>query len=424
VSGAPIKYSVTGPQTAGDSPPAAPSRADRTLVAATTLLLLAAPFAASAGLRGASLLLASAALCVHLRARLVQLRDRFPPGVLVAFLAWSALALASIAWSAAPQYTLSELKPELLYPAVALVAFFLAADATRWRLWWVALMAGTALAVAATVLQELLPFTLSRHSMDGGPGHFSTHLVLIAPLLFALVWPRPWGREHGAAALVVALAAIVALAWQTGNRMVWPALAAELLVGIAAWRSAARDASAASRTLVRMTLFAGVALTVAFAASVVERHERIASLKPREAASLATDLRPRIWAVAMERLREAPWLGHGFGREIRADAFIPVTPRSVPHPEIRHAHNVFLDVAIQLGGAGLAAFIALLAALALEYRRYLRDPALAPLGIMGLALLAGFVAKNLTDDFLYRHNALVFWAINGMLLGLARARGR
>jgi hypothetical protein len=42
------------------------------------------------------------------------------------------------------------------------------------------------------------------------------------------------------------------------------------------------------------------------------------------------------------------------------------------------------------------------------------------LGAIGLALLAAFLVKNLTDDFFNRHNALVFWALNGMLLGLAR----
>jgi hypothetical protein len=36
----------------------------------------------------------------------------------------------------------------------------------------------------------------------------------------------------------------------------------------------------------------------------------------------------------------------------------------------------------------------------------------------------GFLAKNLTDDFLHRHNAQVFWALNGMLVGFGRrARG-
>jgi hypothetical protein len=32
------------------------------------------------------------------------------------------------------------------------------------------------------------------------------------------------------------------------------------------------------------------------------------------------------------------------------------------------------------------------------------------------------VVKNLTDDFFYRHNALVFWALNGMLVGFGRSR--
>ena len=31
--------------------------------------------------------------------------------------------------------------------------------------------------------------------------------------------------------------------------------------------------------------------------------------------------------------------------------------------------------------------------------------------------------KNLTDDFFVRHNALVFWALNGMLLGLGQRLG-
>ena len=52
------------------------------------------------------------------------------------------------------------------------------------------------------------------------------------------------------------------------------------------------------------------------------------------------------------------------------------------------------------------------------------DAALAPLGMMGLALIAGFVVKNLTDDFLHRHNGLVFWALNALLLGLARGAKR
>ena len=411
---------MTGPQTAGDPLAATPpSVADRLLTASTTTLLLVVPFAGSAGVRGGLLVLAAVALCMRLRANLALLLERFPRPVLALFAAWAALSIASLAWSRDRAYSLAELKPELLYPSLALTFFFLAAREDRWRPWWSALMAGTALAVAANLLQELMPFALSRHALDGGPGHLSTHLVLMTPLLFAMVWPRPWGREHGALALVVALAFVVVAAWLTENRIVWAALGAQLVAGIAAWRVSAHGDPAATRSIVRVTLAAGLILVAAFATTVVERSGQGVRLASPIAAQLERDLRPRIWGTAAELFGKAPLLGHGFGREILSDAFRPLTPRTVSHPEIRHAHNVFFDVALQTGLAGLAVFVVLLAALALEYKSYLSNARTAPLGIMGLAVLAGFVVKNLTDDFLYRHNSLLFWAIHGILLGLA-----
>jgi hypothetical protein len=64
--------------------------------------------------------------------------------------------------------------------------------------------------------------------------------------------------------------------------------------------------------------------------------------------------------------------------------------------------------------------VLVLAMLVREYAAMLARPAVAPWGIVGLAILAGFIAKCLTDDFLHRHNAVLFWALNGMLLGLGR----
>jgi O-antigen ligase len=389
------------------------------LTAATTTFLLVVPFASSAGVRGVLLLLAAIPLGMRLRTHLARLRERFPRPVLVAFAAWAVLVVASLAWSRDRAYTRGELKPELLYPALVLVFFFLASRPDRWRAWWTALMTGTVLVLAAVFLQEVLPFPISRHSMDAGPGHLSTHLVLVAPLLFAIVWHKPWGREQAALVLVVAMAFLVGAGWLTGNRMIWAALGAQLLVGIAAWRASARLGAVPERSLPRVTLAVGIIFVVAFATSVFQRNEKVFGGAGGASPQVERDLRPRIWAVAAERFRDAPLLGHGFGREILAPSFIPVTPPGTQHPEVRHGHNVFVDVALQLGLVGLAVFIALLASLALEYRRFLAHPGLAPLGVMGLAVLAGFVVKNLTDDFAYRHNALAFWAINGMLLGLA-----
>jgi O-antigen ligase len=164
-------------------------------------------------------------------------------------------------------------------------------------------------------------------------------------------------------------------------------------------------------------------LVAAAGAMVAERNDRIYADAP-VVTHLEHDLRPAIWRTAAQVIADAPLLGHGFGREIRADAFRALKPEGGEHPEVHHAHNVFLDVAVQLGFVGLAVFVALLATLAAAHARLLASPRAAPLGLLGLIVIAGFVTKNLTDDFFHRHNAQVFWALNGLLLGLGRRLAR
>jgi len=52
------------------------------------------------------------------------------------------------------------------------------------------------------------------------------------------------------------------------------------------------------------------------------------------------------------------------------------------------------------------------------------DRWLARLGALGLMVLAGFIARNLTDDFFLRANARLLFAVHGMLLGAAHLRRR
>lgn len=371
------------------------------------------------------MLIIAALALVFSRGRALFDTPPIPRAVALAYGAWIALCVASLGWSEIPAYTLSELRAESLYGTLAFAVFFLAGgDASRWRPWWTTLMAGTLAVLAAEIIQQLLPVPLSRHPLDGGGGAWSTHLVLIAPLLLALVWPPPWGEERSAPIQAAALALLLIAAWDTDNRMVWAALGVQLAIAFALGRTLPSMDAAHRRNLARLTLFAGAAVTIAFGASIVERNEKLFSAASPMTTSLQRDVRPKIWAVAWEEYKRAPWIGHGFGREILAEKFIPHTPRTANHPQLRHAHNMFVDVALELGALGLAVFVALLAALVREYRSFLRDAAVAPLGVIGLAIVAGFVMKNLTDDFLHRHNALVFWALNGMLLGLARGARR
>jgi O-antigen ligase len=392
----------------------------RLLLFSTCLFLFAVPFPGSAGTRAVTLTLAAAALAaIHFRDRGFE-PAALPRAVLVLFASWALLAFASIGWSVQPALTLSELKSELLYGSMALAIFFLAArELPRWSTWKHALLAGSLVVLAMNFAREMAPLGISRHAVDGQGGMWSTHLVLIAPFVLAIGWNTSWSGVKAASVRVAAFVLLFAAAWQTGNRMVWIALGVQLLVALACSQWALAPQGARPRGL-RAPI--AVALLVIVPAFVLATVDRIALATPEAsvAAGLANDVRPRIWAAAWSQFLEAPWVGHGFGREILAEAFIPVTPKVEGHPLVMHSHNMFIDMALQLGAVGLALFVALLGALAWEYRRYLRDPRLAPFGVLGLTLLAGFVVKNLTDDFLHRHNGVLFWALNGMLVGLAR----
>jgi O-antigen ligase len=85
-----------------------------------------------------------------------------------------------------------------------------------------------------------------------------------------------------------------------------------------------------------------------------------------------------------------------------------------------HAHNLFASQWLQTGAVGVALFVAMLGAMAANFVRYVRarDDILAFLGVVGLSLLAGFVVKNLTDDFFFRSNAKELWALLAILIGL------
>ena len=51
------------------------------------------------------------------------------------------------------------------------------------------------------------------------------------------------------------------------------------------------------------------------------------------------------------------------------------------------------------------------------------DRVVAMAGICGVLLIAGVVARNLTNDFFQRDLALLFWSVAGMLLGYAQHAG-
>ena len=103
----------------------------------------------------------------------------------------------------------------------------------------------------------------------------------------------------------------------------------------------------------------------------------------------------------------------------------PLTRRAMSRHQ-RELRRQRLVTYITGGAIGLALFVAALAAAAWRFAGYARsrDDALALTGIAGLAILAGVVVKNLTDDFFYRTNARFLWTMLALLVAFGERRLR
>jgi len=253
--------------------------------------------------------------------------------------------------------------------------------------------------------------------------------VLVAPLLFGLIAPAPIGagqRKRALVAGVALLALMLATARLTDNRMVWLALAATF--GTAALTAALRWPKTFTQSSWRWLAPVAALLVVlglAFADTVKEKAQTHFPPQTTVEDTIKRDPRLHLWNLTVAKIRERTWLGYGFGRGILGEEL----QAELHDSTLTHAHNVFVSQWLQTGAVGFALFVALLVTLLATFTRYVRgrDDTLAFVGLTGLALMAGFVVKNLTDDLLFRSNAKEFWVLSAMLVGygarLARRNG-
>ncbi len=404
-----------------ESPGTAPQPAS--LRAAAALLagfLFVLPFSSSLTLRNSLLGLAAACL-LYAAARGRLARPRLPPWrLLLPMLAYGAWCAASVAWSVNPAYSASELRPGLVYPFIAFLVFFAAtADAKSVDTWAWSLSAGLAALGLAAVGQVVVSGWWDPERWHGDTGFYATHIVLALPMLaWAFLRARAGRRGLQVALAGTALLTLVVTAWND-NRIAWIALAAMMILAFAL----SRDLLSGPR---RFTAFAFAAAALAifaalFAWSMQQRAERLEGTPYAEEARLSRDPRPALWDYAARRHGEAPWIGFGYGRGILDLQFrMGVTP-GVDNPKHTHAHNTALNVLIQGGVVGLALFSWMVFAVAREMAAGLS--AGAPrrfVATLGLVLVAGFAIRNMTDDFLVRHSAILAWALAGAVLGALR----
>jgi O-antigen ligase len=333
---------------------------------------------------------------------------------------WCAWSVASLAWSINVDYSAGQLRREIAWSVLAIAGLYVAPhDSNAWRKLVVVALAAFAAGAVLALGAEATPAGWDPDRWHSGVGPYATHMVLIAPMLLALAAPPPVGFGGRTWLPAVGLGLLVLLlvnARLTENRIVWIALAATYATafGLAAWRWHASLARAPLRWL--SPLFALlIVLGVVFADVTRERAQSDFPPDTPVSETLSGDPRLALWDQTAQLIRERPWTGYGFGRAIVADQL----KGPLGNPMLWHAHNLFIGQILQTGTIGLILFAALLSALCARFLRYVRrgDDALAVIGIVGVSLLAGFLVKNLTDDFLFRSNAKEFWALLALLVG-------
>jgi|KBSMisStandDraft_5_1062788.scaffolds.fasta_scaffold05224_3 O-antigen ligase len=373
---------------------------------------------------GGSIVFTVFALGWSLRERGERLEARIPMppwSIVVTVAAWFAWSAASYFWSVKPRYTSGQLAREVVENVLLIVAFYVACfDVVVLRRYAATILAVFAIMASLAIGYSMTPAGWDPALKHNGVGPYSTYVVLIAPWFLALIAPTPVGlrqRRRALALGAVLLALLVASARLTENRMVWIALAAVFATGAIA--SAARWPKTFMRSPWRWLAPVAALLVIlgfAFADAARERAQSVFPPNTSVEATIKADPRLRLWQQLSERIGDRVWQGYGFGRRIQAEEI----SSDLADLQLTHAHNLFVSQWLQTGAVGLGLFVAMLGAIATTFVRYVRarDDVLAFLGVVGLCLLAGFLVKNLTDDFLFRSNAKEFWAMISILVGL------
>jgi O-antigen ligase len=376
------------------------------------LFLLVLPFTHTVALRLSSLAIAAAIVLFTWRSRPMPPIPCKPP-----LLIWAGMALLSLSWAMDPEYTLGEIKNEIGYAMLCFVTFYgMTRGEREWTLWNRVLMAGFLVISASAISARWMAGEWVTEGPHGGVGDYSTYLILILPfILLAAVKKPPAGLPLNPSWLLLPI--LLAGGQLTLNRTFWPALLAVSASFLLLYRFRARPFRI-SRQILGITVLLGILTITPFIETVKDKAVTTGTNTEILTRAIQQDPRIPLWSFVIQRVSEHPLTGAGFGR----GAFRQALTQHFEDKNLWHAHNLFLNYALQMGVGGVLAILLLFWALAREfwllYRSTNRDASL--IGIAGLALLCGVIVKNMTDDFHVRHLALLFWALAGISLGYGR----
>ncbi len=389
---------------------------DSVLLLAPAIYLFVLPLAHTVALRSIAFGV-SALLLIWVR----RIYAAPPIPLKAAFTAWFVAALLSLIWAVYPEFTIGEIKAEIVCGFLTFCVFFSLTRGRRELDLWLTLLAAASLVTGAAALIQFVndrsPYEVGMH---GGALYYSAFLVTVIPIFLAasLFWPAP--RRIAVLVLVVFL---LLTAYVTKNRGFWLSLIVEL--AIFGYLYLLRlNLNAARRKLIVATMVAAlVATTATFLTVSAERHRSYGWTGEVLSGTIKNDRRPGLWKDNIAWIAEHPWKGAGFGRMVRSRE-MQQQQGDINHT---HAHNIVLNYAIQLGLLGPLVLGLLVFSVVRELWKTTRmaDRDVRVLGIAGLAIVGGvFGVEGMIEDLFVQHLGLLFWALVGMILGYASNASR
>lgn len=255
------------------------------------------------------------------------------------------------------------------------------------------------------------------------PNQLAALISFFLPLLVSLLAvPRPGPRRFvWRAALILVALLVVTILVLTQSRGGWIATIAGLLALAALWAAVLPPSRARRglRLVVALSVLGALAMVVWIGPTTLWE----LWLNPPADTAVGTlrtlGVRRAIWPWAATAVSDFPFTGVGLG------AFRQVVFRLYPLPpwpdyDLGHAHNIFLQTALDTGLPGLVAYLAILfVAAAVGWRVARRDPGFRAVSLGLLAGLAALHVFGLADALvLGAKPAVVFWFALGLLAAM------
>jgi O-antigen ligase len=154
--------------------------------------------------------------------------------------------------------------------------------------------------------------------------------------------------------------------------------------------------------------------------TVIKHHTGVIS-PGRPLASIETGrARWELTKFSLEKIKENPFQMLGYGRRSFVKKYRDFYFK-YKGAQLWHAHNTFLDIALQTGIQGLAFFCFLLYKL-LKYSyegALLENSPWRKLYLLGtFMMIITFFVRNFSDDFFVDDSALLFWFLSGVAVAL------